>query len=157
MLWRATTTGDKFGYSSACLVDGRLYIGCLGDIGEARCVSATDGKEIWCGKVGSVIYDSSPAFDDGHVVVGSVDGVLHRIRASDGLVASRYRLPTGHLLASPAAARAASFGDVVRASTLREGAHWAASSLAALSPASNAYSTRAPNTPSLATTTLAWG
>lgn len=117
VLWRATTTGDKFGYSSPRLVGDRVYIGCLGDNGEARCVSAVDGKEIWTAKVGSVIYDSSPAYDDGHAVVGSVDGVLHRIRASDGVVVSRYRLPRGHFLASPAAANgsvfAASFGDVV--------------------------------------------
>ena len=117
VLWRATTAGDKFGYSSPCLVEDRVFIGCLGDNGEARCVSAADGKEIWCAKVGSVIYDSSPAFSDGHAVVGSVDGVLHRIRGTDGEVVARYRLPNGHLLASPAAEPGrvypASYGDVV--------------------------------------------
>ncbi|MCO5296439.1 MAG: PQQ-binding-like beta-propeller repeat protein [Fimbriimonadaceae bacterium] len=101
--WRATTSADKFGYSGPCLVDDRIVIGCLGDNGEARCVSAVDGKEIWTAKVGSVIYDSSPAVADGMAYVGSVDGLLHQIRMSDGEVTARYRMPQGHFLASPAA------------------------------------------------------
>lgn len=101
--WRATTTADKFGYSGPCLVGDRIVIGCLGDNGEARCVSAADGKEIWTAKVGSVIYDSSPTVADGMAYVGSVDGLLHQIRMEDGAVAARYRIPQGHFLASPVA------------------------------------------------------
>lgn len=103
VVWRATTPGDKFGYSGPRLAGDRICIGCLGDNGEARCLATADGKELWTAKVGSVIYDSSPAVADGTAYVGSVDGLLHAIRMADGEVVARYRLPQGHFLASPAA------------------------------------------------------
>jgi len=101
-LWKATSPGDKFGYSAPRLADGRIFIGCLGDKHEARCLSAEDGKEIWCAKVGGVIYDSSPAVANGIVAIGSVNGTLNLIDASDGSIFSQFRMPTGHFLSSPA-------------------------------------------------------
>jgi outer membrane protein assembly factor BamB len=101
-LWKGASSGDKVGYSAPCLVGGRLFIGCLGDKGEARCFSAQDGKELWTAKVAGVIYDSSPAYGDGLVAVGSVNGVLNLIEAETGAIFDQFRLPTGHFLSSPA-------------------------------------------------------
>jgi outer membrane protein assembly factor BamB len=115
--WSYTSPGDKVGYSSPALVDGRIYIGCLGDKGEVRCLSAADGKEVWTAATGSTIYDSSPAVADGHVSIGSVKGLLNVLSAADGRIVAQHRLPPGHFLSSPAAGNgwiyAASFSDVV--------------------------------------------
>lgn len=120
--WTYTSPGDKVGYSSPALVDGRIYVGCLGERGEVRCLSAADGREIWTTATGSTIYDSSPAVADGFVSIGSVDGTLWLLAADDGRIAASHRLPPGHLLASPAAGNgsvyAASLSDVVMAFTL---------------------------------------
>jgi outer membrane protein assembly factor BamB len=101
-LWKYSSPGDKVGYSAPCLNGGKIYIGCLGDKGQARCVSAADGKELWCAEVGAVIYDSSPAHDEGLVCVGSVNGTLHVIEADSGRIVVQYRMPPGHFLSSPA-------------------------------------------------------
>ncbi|HEX8319081.1 PQQ-binding-like beta-propeller repeat protein [Longimicrobium sp.] len=120
--WTYTSPGDKVGYSSPALVDGRIYVGCLGDRGEVRCISAADGREVWVAATGSTIYDSSPAVADGLVSIGSVDGSLWVLAADDGRIVARHRLPTGHLLSSPAAGDgsvyAGSFSDVVVGLTL---------------------------------------
>ncbi|HYH79942.1 MAG TPA: PQQ-binding-like beta-propeller repeat protein [Longimicrobium sp.] len=122
--WTYTSPGDKVGYSSPTLVGGRIYIGCLGDRGEVRCISAADGRELWVAATGSTIYDSSPAVANGFVGIGSVDGSLWILSAADGRIAARHRLPAGHFLASPAAGGgsvyAASFSDVVVGITLPE-------------------------------------
>lgn len=101
-LWKYQSPGDKVGYSAPCLANGRIYIGCLGDKGEARCVDAGTGTEVWCAKVRGVIYDSSPAHSEGIVAVGSVNGTLNLIDARDGSMVAEYRMPTGHFLSSPA-------------------------------------------------------
>ncbi len=115
--WTYASAGDKVGYSSPALAGDRVYVGCLGDRGEVRCVSAADGMEVWTAATGSTIYDSSPAVADGYVSIGSVDGTLWLLSAADGRIAASYRLPPGHLLASPAAGDgsvyAASLSDVV--------------------------------------------
>lgn len=120
--WTYTSPGDKVGYSSPALVDGRIYVGCLGDRGEVRCLSAADGREIWTAATGTTIYDSSPAVADGFVSIGSVDGTLWLLAAEDGRIAASHCLPPGHFLASPAAGDgsvyAASLSDVVMAFTL---------------------------------------
>lgn len=113
--WRYTSPGDKVGYSSPALVDGRIFIGCLGDRGEIRCIDADAGHELWTAATGSTIYDSSPAIADGHVGIGSVDGTLWLLAADTGRIVGQHRLPPGLLLASPAAGNrsvyAASYGD----------------------------------------------
>jgi outer membrane protein assembly factor BamB len=123
--WTYTSPGDKVGYSSPALLGGRIYIGCLGDRGEVRCISAADGREVWVSATGSTIYDSSPAVADGIVSIGSVDGNLWMLAADDGRILARHRLPTGHLLSSPAAGDgsvyAGSFSDVVVAVALPGG------------------------------------
>jgi outer membrane protein assembly factor BamB len=100
-VWKATSPGDKFGYSSPCVSEGSIYIGCLGDLGEARCLDAVTGKERWAARTGAVIYDSSPAVGEGLVAIGSVNGTLHMLDASSGVRVSSYRLPPGHFLSSP--------------------------------------------------------
>ncbi|MBV9773102.1 MAG: PQQ-binding-like beta-propeller repeat protein [Gemmatimonadetes bacterium] len=121
--WTYTSPGDKVGYSSPALVDDRIYIGCLGDRGEVRCISATDGKEVWTAATGNVIYDSSPAVADGRVSIGSVNGLLSILDTNDGRIVTQYRLPVGHFLSSPAAGNgsvyAASYSDVVMGFDLR--------------------------------------
>lgn len=118
-LWTYTAPGDKVGYSSPALVDGRIYIGCLGPKGQVRCVSAADGREVWMAETGGEIYDSSPAVAAGRVSIGSVNGTLSVLDAGTGDIVDRHRLPPGHFLASPAAAGstvyAASYADVVMA------------------------------------------
>lgn len=115
--WTYSSPGDKVGYSSPALVDGRIYIGCLGDKGEVRCISAADGREVWTTATGSTIYDSSPAVADGHVSIGSVNGTLWLLSAADGQIVDRHRLPEGHFLSSPAAGGgsvyAGTYADVV--------------------------------------------
>jgi outer membrane protein assembly factor BamB len=81
-----------------------LFIGCLGDIGQARCFSAADGSIVWTANVGSTIYDSSPSHADGVVAIGSVIGLLTLMSAANGEILARYQLPPGHFLASPASA-----------------------------------------------------
>ena len=102
-LWRAASTGDRFGYSSPRIVGDRIYIGCLGDLGEVRCLSAVDGSEVWATATGSTIYDSSPAVAAGTLAIGSVDGTLWLLRAGDGAILGSHRFPAGHFLSSPAA------------------------------------------------------
>jgi len=120
--WKYTSPGDKVGYSSPVLAGDRIYVGCLGAAGEVRCISASDGQEVWMAATGAEIYDSSPAVADGHVAIGSVNGTLSLISAATGEIRARHRLPPGHLLSSPAAADgwiyAASFADVVMGFTV---------------------------------------
>ncbi|AIE83477.1 PQQ-binding-like beta-propeller repeat protein [Fimbriimonas ginsengisoli] len=101
-VWSCNSPGDKFGYSSPCLVDDRIYIGCLGDKGEVRCVSSI-GQILWTTAIGSTIYDSSPCHAAGVVTIGSVNGLVTSMSAEDGKVLGQYHLPTGHILASPVA------------------------------------------------------
>ena len=102
-IWNVSSPGDKFGYSSPCLVGDRIYIGCLGDNGEARCVSSATGEILWTAKTGSVIYDSGPAFVPGKnaVIVCSVSGLVTACDAMDGKIIGQYQLAAGHLLATP--------------------------------------------------------
>lgn len=120
--WTYSSPGDKVGYSSPALAGGRIYIGCLGERGEVRCISAATGREVWVAATGSTIYDSSPAVHQGLVSIGSVDGTLWVLAADDGRVVARHRLPAGHFLSSPAAGDgsvyAGSFSDTVVAVAL---------------------------------------
>ncbi len=99
--WNVSSPGDKYGYSSPLIVGDRIVVGCLGDKGEVRCVRATDGEILWTAATGSTIYDSSPSEAGGIVAIGSVSGLLSAISLADGKMLDGYRLPTGHLLASP--------------------------------------------------------
>jgi outer membrane protein assembly factor BamB len=105
-------------------VGDRIYVGCLGERGEVRCVSAADGAEVWMAATGAEIYDSSPAVADGVVAIGCVNGTLSLIDAGSGAIRAQHRLPPGHCLSSPAAADgwvyAASFSDVVTGFALAE-------------------------------------
>lgn len=102
LLWKATSPGDKFGYSGPAVSGDRIVIGCLGDIGEARCVSTRTGEILWTATVGAVIYDSSPAIHGRYATVGSVNGTVWLLELETGRVAGSYRMPPGHILASPA-------------------------------------------------------
>jgi outer membrane protein assembly factor BamB len=116
-LWRYTAPGDKVGYSSPTLDGERIYIGCLGEKGQVRCVSATDGRELWTAETRGEIYDSSPALAGGRVAIGSVNGTLSVLSAATGEIVAQHRFPPGHFLSSPAAGMgsvyAATFSDVV--------------------------------------------
>ncbi|NJD10614.1 MAG: hypothetical protein FIB01_09335 [Gemmatimonadetes bacterium] len=114
-VWTVKSPGDKYGYSSPRVVGGRIYIGCLGDKGEVRCLAAEDGRELWVAATGSTIYESSPAVANGRVAIGSVDGHLWLLDARDGKQLGWFRFPPGHFTASPAAE-----GNRVYAATLAE-------------------------------------
>jgi outer membrane protein assembly factor BamB len=119
VLWTRTTSGDKFGYSSPTIVGDRIYIGCLGDRGEVRCLRVQDGHELWVAATGATIYESSPAVAGGCVAIGSVDGTLWLLSADNGAILGSYRFLPGHFLSSPAAQSgrvyAATFAEVVMA------------------------------------------
>jgi outer membrane protein assembly factor BamB len=102
-LWMVSSKTDKYGHSSPRVRNGKVYAGGLGDLGELRCVSAVDGAEVWVGKTGSTIYDSSPALGDGFVAIGSVGSLLSVFNDDTGEMIAQTRLPIGHFLASPAA------------------------------------------------------
>ncbi|MCW5940950.1 MAG: PQQ-binding-like beta-propeller repeat protein [Fimbriimonadaceae bacterium] len=102
-IWEYASPGDKVGYSGPTIADGRIYIGCLGDIGQARCIGLDDGKEVWCATPGKVIYDSTPSVADGLVAVGSVAALLSVFDQKDGSIFAQYRMPAGHFLSSPVA------------------------------------------------------
>jgi outer membrane protein assembly factor BamB len=118
-LWKQTSSGDKFGYSSPLVVGDRIYIGCLGDGGEIRCLAAADGREVWSTATGATIYESSPAITDGVLTIGSVNGTLWLLDADDGRIIDSYRFPPGHFISSPAAGHgrvyAATFSETVAA------------------------------------------
>ncbi|HUF51594.1 MAG TPA: PQQ-binding-like beta-propeller repeat protein [Longimicrobiales bacterium] len=103
VVWTQTTSGDKFGYSSPTVDGDRIYIGCLGDRGEVRCVAAADGRELWATATGATIYESSPALAGAYIAIGSVNGTLWLLDSRDGRIVGNYRFPPGHFISSPAA------------------------------------------------------
>jgi outer membrane protein assembly factor BamB len=102
-LWDISAPEDKYGYSSPIIHEGRVYVGCLGDLGQAKCVELASGKEVWTAATGSVIYDSGPAIvsDARRVVVGSVCGLLSACDIETGKITGQVMLPAGHLLSTP--------------------------------------------------------
>lgn len=102
-IWTVHSPGDRYGYSSPVLDGDRIYIGCIGENGEVRCLSAADGSEVWARATGSEIYDSSPAIAGDTLAIGSVDGTLWLVRKSDGVILGSYSFPPGHFLSTPAA------------------------------------------------------
>jgi outer membrane protein assembly factor BamB len=123
-VWTQKSGGDKFGYSSPTIVGDRIFIGCLGDRGEVRCVSADDGEVLWVAATGATIYESSPAVTGNHIAIGSVNGTLWLLETATGRIADQYRFPPGHFISTPAAdARriyAATFAEVVIALDVRD-------------------------------------
>jgi outer membrane protein assembly factor BamB len=121
--WMVSSPGDKFGYSSPTIVGDRVVVGCLGDKGEVRAVDAKSGEIVWTAETGSVIYDSGPCAADGVVVAGSVSGLISAIDLQTGKILGTYRMPVGHLLASPVAegrsVYVASYSDYVVAFDLK--------------------------------------
>ena len=119
LVWKQTTTGDKFGYSSPTIAGDRIYIGCLGDKGEVRCVAADDGRELWATATGATIYESSPALAGDYIAIGSVNGTLWLLDRRDGRIVDQYRFPPGHFISSPAGepgrVYAATFAEVLAA------------------------------------------
>ncbi len=98
-LWRKFDLG--VGYSSPLYDQGRVYCTSL-DQGRVFCFDAITGEEVWTTATGNRIFDSSCAVARGIVFAGGVNGALVGIRARDGKILWQYRLPLGHLLASPA-------------------------------------------------------
>jgi outer membrane protein assembly factor BamB len=99
ILWEVN--GPSLGYSGPLYREDRLYNGSLTETGRVCCFNASTGEKIWEVPTGSVIYDSSSAWGNGNIYIGSVNGVLSSIR-SDGKLQWQSRLAPGHLLASPA-------------------------------------------------------
>jgi outer membrane protein assembly factor BamB len=118
-VWTRSAPGDKFGYSSPVVVNGRIYIGTLGDRGEVHCLRADTGESVWTTATGATIYESSPAVADKTLAIGSVNGTLSLLRLDDGTRVGEYRFPPGLFISSPAAVRgriyAATFAEIVAA------------------------------------------
>jgi outer membrane protein assembly factor BamB len=124
-VWVRPARGDKFGYSSPVVVNGRIYIGSLGDQGEVHCLRADSGEDIWTTATGATIYESSPVVSANVLAIGSVNGTLSLLRASDGELLQSYRFPPGLFVSSPAAANgrvyAATFAEMVAAFDVANG------------------------------------
>jgi outer membrane protein assembly factor BamB len=107
---------QKMGYSSPLFHNGKVYC-TLSDDGKVFRVDAATGHVDWEAETNAVFYDSSCAFGGGKIFIGAVgtaspdhkshrallNGILFAIDDKSGKVEWKYRLPTGHLLASPAA------------------------------------------------------
>jgi outer membrane protein assembly factor BamB len=72
--------------------------------GQILCLSAETGKDLWTFSAGGRI-DSSPTYYRGRLVFGSADGNVYCLRASDGVLAWKFR-------AAPADRRVVAFGQV---------------------------------------------
>lgn len=101
VVWEAVSPGDKFGYSSPRIANGRVYVGCLGDLGEGRCVDLASGEIVWTAATGATIYDAGPALVGRWAVFGSVSGLLTAVDRATGGLGPRLRMPPGHLLSTP--------------------------------------------------------
>ena len=102
IVWETNSPGDKFGYSSPRYDAGKIFVGCLGDKGEVRCVDNTNGEILWTCATSATIYDGGPAIGNGIVAIGSVGGQLNLIDPSSGALMEQVQLPTGHFLSTPA-------------------------------------------------------
>ncbi len=69
--------GDKYGHSSPKVRDGKLYVGCLGDKGEVRCVSVGGQRVFGPARPAPSSTDSSPALGDDFLAIGSADSLLN--------------------------------------------------------------------------------
>lgn len=103
--WVYSSPGDKVGYSSPVVVGERIFVGCLGDNGEARCVHAITGEELWKADIGEVIYEGSAAVTKGLACISSVSGLISCMDVETGAVKARWRMPAGLGLSTPAAER----------------------------------------------------
>jgi outer membrane protein assembly factor BamB/3',5'-cyclic AMP phosphodiesterase CpdA len=93
---------QKMGYSSPLYRDGKVYCA-LGDEGKVFCADANTGAFLWNAEAGSVIYDSSFCYGAVNVFIVTVSGVMCAFDAHSGKRVWQYRLPPGHVLASPVA------------------------------------------------------
>lgn len=92
--------------SSLLLHDGLIYM--VTDAGVVNCVSATDGREVWHGRVDGT-YSASPTYADGRVYLCSEQGKTTVLAAGrEFKVLAENPLPDG-IMASPAIAGQAIF------------------------------------------------
>ncbi|MCH8043203.1 MAG: PQQ-binding-like beta-propeller repeat protein, partial [Planctomycetes bacterium] len=75
--------------SSAIVVDGMIYVGCLD--GGLNAVDLKSGKKKWTLPT-EIGINASPAYRDGRVYVGDVDGIFYCVNAADGKLA--WKFPT---------------------------------------------------------------
>lgn len=92
-------------YSGMALsADGQtLYVS--DDDGYVWALDAGSGAEIWKQKALQYRQLSAPAFFDGYVVVGDLEGYLHWLRPSDGKIVGRVRLDGAPIVAPPVVAQ----------------------------------------------------
>jgi outer membrane protein assembly factor BamB len=82
-----TSLGGKL--TQPVIAGGKVFLASV-DTHTVYALSAGDGKQIWQYTTGGRI-DSSPTIYKGTVLVGSADGWLYCLRASDGALAWRFR------------------------------------------------------------------
>lgn len=84
--------GDGNGFSSPAVGDGRVYAGIItGSGGEVVAITVEGGEVVWRKEVDGIV-NSSPAFADGGVYIGSGDGYLYALDAEDGTVLDQIEL-----------------------------------------------------------------
>lgn len=89
--------------SSVVIADGRLFVAQV-DAHTVHALDAGDGRPLWSYTVGGRV-DSPPTVWQGRVLFGSADGWVYCLRASDGVLAWRFR-------AAPEDQRIVSYGQV---------------------------------------------
>ncbi len=98
--WK-TELGGKL--TQPVVVDRHLFVARV-DAGQVCCLDAVTGQSIWSYIAGGRI-DSSPSYYKGRLIFGSADGYVYCLRASDGVLAWRFR-------AAPDERRVVAFGQV---------------------------------------------
>lgn len=86
LLWNAKLGGTP---TPPIIVGDRVFAA-LTDEHHVVCLNAKDGRKLWEFATGGRI-DSPPTWHNGMVLFGSADGWVHCVRASDGVLAWRFR------------------------------------------------------------------
>jgi outer membrane protein assembly factor BamB len=99
-VWQTKLQGKL---SQPVAAGGRLYV-CETETDRILCLDGKDGHLLWSATVGGRV-DSPPTIYEGLAIFGSADGWVYCLRASDGVLAWRYRV-------APAQRRVVSMGRV---------------------------------------------
>ena len=99
-VWTADLGGR---ITQAVAADGKLFVA-RGDAHSVHALDAASGREVWSFTTGGPV-DSPPTFHRGALLMGSADGWVYCLRASDGALVWRFR-------AAPEERRIVAFGQV---------------------------------------------
>jgi hypothetical protein len=93
---RSTLTRSQL--TQAVVVDGTVYVAAK-DTHTVHALDANSGKEKWTYTTGGRI-DSAPTYHKGMLICGSADGCVYCLRASDGVLAWKFKAAPADMLVS---------------------------------------------------------